>query len=257
MTDQPTAGDALVEGYHNGTKYPQAVLDMANECCDLMEYQRHSGRVPSMDQFRDRIMPHYKSYVVGLTAELAELRAALNLQKQVASEAIDAYARVQDELAELRRKLAAEHREHLATQELHERSMRMIEEAIGATLALHDGWRAQKAANAIRSIAEQLAEAIDSRVERFNDATAVDEAALRGVFGNCGCDRYEGDYGASFYFNRDDDPSFAAHFSIRKRDGSVLVNQLATKIGCISGMEITSVGQLRHLLAGLGCEVTS
>ena len=43
----------------------------------------------------------------------------------------DHAATLRTENAELTASLAAEKREHLATQELHERSMRMIEDAIG------------------------------------------------------------------------------------------------------------------------------
>ena len=85
---------------------------------------------------------------------------------------------VRERIADLRDQLDREKREHLATQELHERSMRMIEDAVGPDRDKFDGWRAEVSAKAIADLR--------AKVAKFEDETPVDEAWLREQFGEPG-----------------------------------------------------------------------
>jgi hypothetical protein len=171
--------------------------------------------------------------------DLAKMRDGTKLTRYGLVEII---AYQQQEIAEARAECEKEKREHLATQELHERSMRMIEDAIGPTRALHDGWRAEASAKAIASIVSQLADCIERLAEAkaqaaaFADAIVPTEEWLIETLGD-GTDHHY--YGRTW--------TFANGFGIQFQNGGCWLIDQAWK----SIAKIFTRGQLRHLLTAL------
>jgi len=172
---------------------------------------------------------------VQYTVDRKDLSDALALQQPT-------YADLTRELVEARAECEREKREHLATQELHERSMRMIEDAIGPTRALHDGWRAEASAKAIASIVSQLADCIERLAEAkaqaaaFADAIVPTEEWLIETLGE-GTDHHY--YGRTW--------TFANGLGIQFQNGGCWLIDQAWK----SITKIFTRGQLLHLLTAL------
>lgn len=153
-------------------------------------------------------------------------------------------------VADLAAELEKERREHLATQELHERSMRMIEEAIGPTRDLFEGWRAEVSAKAIASIVSQLSTCIEQlaaaekRVAYFDDPTPLTaEIVMEMLPANCNVGKpwESGDYAGLLTIN---------WFESLKTRGTLRVSSTPLDIS-----DIGTLGAFRRLATGIGIQL--
>lgn len=178
-------------------------------------------------------------------AEIAELRAAISLQKQVAGEAIDAYARVSDQLAELRAKLEAAEKEAN-----HDRLF-----ARTVLSSLHwtgDGYEwtggrfdyrmqpseaASLTTSEIESLRSQLT-ALRTAAAPFEDSRPVDEATIREVL--------KDDEITTLHYRQGD-----KQLRIDRKDYSFSFGVMSDGGVFYGPFRIKTIGQLNHLLAAL------